>query len=105
MLISRARHSQQERVRLPDVQKPGRVLRFELRCGNAAISRKMPRGSPTGMIQVNFLDDENTRVVDCEEKHSFRPRKGRWTKTLGAGSQRRARWRSHWWLPSGGSPA
>eukprot|EP01046_Picozoa_sp_COSAG06_P087278 COSAG06_NODE_33786_length_484_cov_0.740260_1_plen_124_part_10 len=51
-------------VRLSDVRRPnGTILRFEVRFGANARSRRMPRGSPTGMCQVN-LDNENTRIVE-----------------------------------------
>lgn len=50
-------------MRLPDIQlRGGQVLRFEVRFGEAAVSRRMPRGVPTCMLQVN-LDNENSRVV------------------------------------------
>ena len=41
----------------------GKVLRFEIRFGDAAISGKMSKPPPTGIVQVN-LDDQNTRIVE-----------------------------------------
>ena len=41
----------------------GKVLRFEIRFGNAAISGRMLQPPPTGIVQVN-LDDQNTRIVE-----------------------------------------
>ena len=48
-----------EDVRLPNGQR----LRFEVRFGAAAISPRMPRPPPTGIIQVN-LNTGNTRIVE-----------------------------------------
>lgn len=51
-------------VSIPDVTLPnGKVLRFEVRFGNAAISGKMPKPPHTGIVQVN-VDDQNTRIVE-----------------------------------------
>ena len=51
-------------VEIPAINLPnGKVLRFEVRFGNAAISEKMPTPPTTGIVQVN-LDDQNTRVVE-----------------------------------------
>ena len=47
-MISDARVQGLDTLRLPDVQIPGRVLRFEMRFGAAAVSERMPRGVPTG---------------------------------------------------------
>ena len=51
-------------VTIPNVTlHNGKVLRFEVRFGNAAISAKMPQPPSTGIVQVN-LDDQNTRIVE-----------------------------------------
>ena len=63
--IHRARNAGEERVRLPDIQlRGGQVLRFEVRFGEAAVSRRMPRGVPTCMLQVN-LDNVSKHLVLC----------------------------------------
>ena len=51
-------------VSIPDITlDDGRVLRFEVRFGNAAVSEKMHKPPHTGIVQVN-LDDQNTRIVE-----------------------------------------
>ena len=63
-LIAGAAERGEPSVRLSDVRLAnGKILRFEVRFGANARSRRMPRGSPTGMCQVN-LDNENTRIVE-----------------------------------------
>jgi hypothetical protein len=50
-------------VRIADVRlQNGKVLRFEVRFGANATSKRFASPPPSGMIQVN-LDDGNTRVV------------------------------------------
>ena len=62
--IHRARNAGEERVRLPDIQlRGGKVLRFEVRFGEAAVSRRMPRGVPTCMLQVNL--DNVSHASSC----------------------------------------
>jgi hypothetical protein len=51
---------QMEDVRLPD----GGTMRFELRFGAGATSKKLTVPPSSGMVQVN-VDTENTRIVDC----------------------------------------
>ena len=66
--IHRARNAGEERVRLPDIQlRGGKVLRFEVRFGEAAVSRRMPRGVPTCMLQVNLdnVSHTSSRVLLC----------------------------------------
>ena len=51
-------------MRLPDIQlRGGKVLRFEVRFGEAAVSRRMPRGVPTCMLQVNL--DNVSHASSC----------------------------------------
>lgn len=50
-------------MRIADVRlQNGKVLRFEVRFGANATSKRFASPPPSGMIQVN-LDDGNTRVV------------------------------------------
>ena len=63
-LIAAAAERGELSVRLNDVRlSDSTILRFEVRFGTYARSRRMPHGSPTGMCQVN-LDNDNTRVVE-----------------------------------------
>jgi hypothetical protein len=55
-------------VRLSNVRLDnGKVLQFEVRFGENAVSRRMPAPPDSGMIQVN-LADENTRVVELSAR-------------------------------------
>ena len=47
----------------------GKVLRFEVRFGEAAVSRRMPRGVPTCMLQVNL---DNVSHIDSAVSCSSR---------------------------------
>ena len=54
-------------VRIADVTLPnGRVLEFEVRFGDNAVSERMPQPSRTGICQVN-LGNQNTRIVEQGE--------------------------------------
>ena len=54
-------------VRIADVTLPnGRVLEFEIRFGDNAVSERMPQPSRTGICQVN-LGNQNTRIVEQGE--------------------------------------
>ena len=64
-LIERAVQSDQDVLTLPDVTAP--AGRFEIRFGEATRSEAMPRGSPTGMLQVS-LDGRDTRLVLRKER-------------------------------------
>ena len=54
-------------MRIADVTLPnGRVLEFEVRFGDNAVSERMPQPSRTGICQVN-LGNQNTRIVERED--------------------------------------
>ena len=64
-MISDARVQGLDTLRLPDVQIPGRVLRFEMRFGAAAVSEKMPRGAPTGSAPLPHPYKHRTTAGGC----------------------------------------
>lgn len=62
-IIAEARSLNKPSVRLEDVHlADGTCMKFEVRFGAQAVSRKLRTSPSSGMIQVN-LENENTRVV------------------------------------------